>query len=128
MAGRFLLDTNIVIAPLKPDPGVVERSRAEQLYVSATVLGELYFGAAKGARAVSNESRIDRFAKGCDVLPCDQQTSRVFGQIKVRLEALGRRIPENDIWIAASAMQHGLTLVSRDAHFDAVEGLSLVSW
>jgi len=32
------------------------------------------------------------------------------------------------VWIAALALQHGLTVVSRDAHFSEVDGLSLESW
>ena len=37
-------------------------------------------------------------------------------------------IPENDIWIAALAIQHGLAVASRDAHFDHVKGPKRVSW
>ncbi|HEY4572503.1 MAG TPA: PIN domain-containing protein [Thermoanaerobaculia bacterium] len=40
----------------------------------------------------------------------------------------GRPIPENDIWIAASARQHGLTLATRDGHFDDVDGLITETW
>ena len=53
---------------------------------------------------------------------------RVYGEIKTALRRLGRPLPENDIWIAAIAIQHGLTLVSRDAHFDHLVGLSLDRW
>jgi tRNA(fMet)-specific endonuclease VapC len=48
--------------------------------------------------------------------------------IKAALRTSGRMIPDNDIWIAASAMQHGLTLATRDQHFQAVDGLQTVSW
>lgn len=48
------------------------------------------------------------------------------GQIKLRLK--GRPLPENDVWIAALAMQYALTLVTRDAHFQEVENLQTVAW
>ncbi|MEO1367025.1 MAG: PIN domain-containing protein [Acidobacteriota bacterium] len=40
----------------------------------------------------------------------------------------GRPIPENDMWIAASALQHNLALATRDSHFQTVEDLSVVRW
>ena len=62
------------------------------------------------------------------VLACDAETAQHYGQIKNRLRAKGRPLPENDIWIAALALQHGLILVSRDAHFNEIAGLSVVAW
>jgi len=65
---------------------------------------------------------------GLSVLACDQATAREYGQIKARLRAKGRPLPENDIWIAAIARLHGLTLVTRDQHFREVEGLAWEAW
>ncbi|MXZ01781.1 type II toxin-antitoxin system VapC family toxin [Candidatus Poribacteria bacterium] len=48
--------------------------------------------------------------------------------IKERLRRRGRPIPNNDIWIAAIALQHDLVLVTRDAHFDEVESLQTERW
>jgi len=62
------------------------------------------------------------------LLPCDSTTSRFYGEIKTWLRRKGRPLPENDIWIAASAMQHSLPLVTRDAHFEEIEHLELVRW
>ncbi|HEV8045487.1 MAG TPA: PIN domain-containing protein [Rubrobacter sp.] len=44
------------------------------------------------------------------------------------MRRIGRPIPENDIWIAATALQHGLVLVTRDSHFEHVEGLRVERW
>jgi len=54
-------------------------------------------------------------------------TSQLYGMIKNELKSMGSPIPENDIWIAAMSMQHGLTLVSRDAHFHGIDGLQVES-
>jgi tRNA(fMet)-specific endonuclease VapC len=56
-------------------------------------------------------------------MPCDAATAREYGRIKEILRAKGKPIPENDIWIAAMAVQHGLTLATRDQHFGEVPNL-----
>jgi tRNA(fMet)-specific endonuclease VapC len=56
------------------------------------------------------------------------ETADQYGQIRLRLKAKGRPIPENDIWIAATALRYGLALVTRDDHFQEVDNLNLVRW
>lgn len=55
-------------------------------------------------------------------------TARQYGEIKNKLRKKGRPLPENDIWIAALALQYDLILVTRDQHFDEIDNLKLVSW
>ena len=62
------------------------------------------------------------------MLPCDLGTAAAYGQIKDELRLKGRPIPENDVWIAAVARQHGLILASRDDHFRSVDGLAVEAW
>lgn len=129
MSGRYLLDTNIVIALFANDESVKERlEKAEEVFVSSMVMGELFYGAHKSARVGENISRIAVFAHGNTILGCDVETSRLYGEIKYALSMKGRPIPENDIWIAAIAMQHGLSLVSRDSHFDEIDNLKVEVW
>ena len=129
MTGDYLLDTNIVIALFAADESVGRNlGQAVEVFVSATVLGELHFGARKSARSQSNIQRIDEFSASVSVLVCDEDTSRHYGEIKHALGLQGTLLPENDIWIAATAMQHGLILVTRDAHFRHVLGLSIEEW
>jgi tRNA(fMet)-specific endonuclease VapC len=56
------------------------------------------------------------------------ETARQYGEVKNRLRLKGRPLPENDVWIAALALQHDLILVTRDAHFQEVENLQPVAW
>ena len=130
MAGnRYLLDTNTVIrllgrdgafqSPLLNDP---------EILLSATVIGELYFGAMKSSRVDANLARVDRLVSSRVVFPCDSRTAYQYGKIKMELRRKGRPIPDNDIWIAAMAMQHGLTLVTSDEHFLHVDGLDYEQW
>jgi tRNA(fMet)-specific endonuclease VapC len=92
------------------------------------VLGELYFGAEKSGRVEANIKRIDEFVSDQFVLNCDRETARWYGRIEFRLRDKGRPIRQNDTWIAAIAMQYSLTVLTRDAHFDEVDGLALASW
>ena len=129
MDGKYLLDSNIVIAALSSDPGVLGRIRdADECFVSSTILGELIYGALNSSNAEANTKRLDTFISTAGVLDCDDRTALLYGEIKASLRRMGKPIPDNDIWIAASAQQHDLTLVSRDAHFDDVDGLQLIKW
>jgi tRNA(fMet)-specific endonuclease VapC len=129
MSGRLLLDTNIVIALFARDLAVAEHlDEAEEVSIASIVLGELYFGARRSGRMKENLARIDEFAVNSAVLGCDAETARYYGEIKNTLREKGRPIPENDIWIAAIALQYDLTLITRDAHFEEVDGLKAESW
>ena len=129
MSGKYLLDTNIVIALFAEDPSVKKHiAKATEIFIPATVIGELFFGAFKSGRPKLNSVRIEEFALINTVLACDLGTSREYGRIKSLLHKKGHPIPENDIWIAALAMEYGLTLVSRDEHFKKVNELKMESW
>ena len=129
MNGKYLLDTNIVIAIFAGDRAVLDPlGQSNDIFLPTIVLGELYYGARKSTHIDANISRIDELAASSALLGCDIDTSRHYGAIKNDLRAKGRPIPENDIWIATVAQQHGLTLVSRDKHFNEVDGLSLQVW
>jgi tRNA(fMet)-specific endonuclease VapC len=129
MNGRYLLDTNIVIAIFADEAMVCHRlARAEEVFVPVIVLGELYYGAHKSERSVANLARVEEFAANNIVLVSDTETAQQYGQIKSELRAKGRPIPENDIWIAAVARQYQLTLVTRDGHFNNVDGLLIEVW
>ena len=129
MSGRVLLDTNIIIALFAKDQAVTENLvKVEEVFVPSIVLGELYFGAENSFRAEENISRLDTFAQNSAVLHCDSATAKHYGQIKRQLKVKGNPIPENDIWIAAVAVQFTLTLITRDAHFNAVDTLNVEQW
>jgi tRNA(fMet)-specific endonuclease VapC len=129
MNGRFLLDTNILIAIFSKEAKVqAYLVNATEVFVPAIVLGELYYGAYKSSRVTDNITKIDEFAAKNAVLISDTATARSYGEIKNGLRAKGRPIPENDIWIAAIAMQYNLALVTRDGHFGEVDGLVIEAW
>jgi tRNA(fMet)-specific endonuclease VapC len=128
-SGRFLLDTNIVIALLDGDETVLSNlDQAPEVFIPAVALGELYFGAAKSGRPAENTAKVERFAAGRAIVSCDLDVAREYGRLKQRLKKKGRPLPENDLWVAAVAKRHGMVLVTRDRHLHEVEDLQTVDW
>jgi tRNA(fMet)-specific endonuclease VapC len=125
---KYLLDTVIVIAYFNRELSILQHLQESSFVVPSIVIGELYYGGYRSARAVDNVRQVQAFAASNTILPCNEVTAEFYGQIKQKLRSKGRPIPENDIWIAAIALQHRLPLVSRDAHFREIEGLSLAIW
>ena len=129
MNGKFLLDTNIVIAFFAEDSAVKNHlEKADEIFLPSIVLGELYFGARKSHHTEKNVEKIEEFAKSISILGCDAETAKEYGVIKNMLRRKGQPIPENDIWIAAIAKQHGLPLVTKDSHFGQIEGCKVETW
>ena len=129
MGGRYLLDSTIAVAFLNGDPNVKEKvNQADEIYLPAIGLGELYYGAFNSSKRQENLEKIDGFKAEVYLLDCDEYTAKIYGQIKKGLRDKGTPIPENDIWISAVAIQYGLTVVTRDSHFDYVDGLRVEKW
>jgi tRNA(fMet)-specific endonuclease VapC len=129
MNGRYLLDTSVAVALLRNDAAV--RSPlvpGRGVCMSITVLGELLFGAARSGKPEESRQRVAELVCRCPVIGHNEQTAENYAQIKAGLASKGRPIPENDIWIAAAAMQYGLTLAARDEHFTCIDGLDFERW
>ncbi len=123
---RVCLDTNAYAALLGGDQGIAaELARAEVVILSPVVIGELLDGFAGGTRESENREILERFrAKPRTVsVPITAETAEWFASVKRQLRRKGRPIPINDVWIAASAMEHGARLLSLDRHFDDIDGL-----
>ncbi|MBW4439587.1 MAG: type II toxin-antitoxin system VapC family toxin [Pleurocapsa minor GSE-CHR-MK-17-07R] len=126
---RFLLDTNAIIALQRENAALTALLRpASDVFLPVIAVGELYFGAYKSQRVEENRRAVAAFIANRVVLKVDTDTTDVFGQVKQQLRAKGRPIPENDIWIAALAIQHDLTLISNDEHFSELDNLTWRSW
>jgi tRNA(fMet)-specific endonuclease VapC len=129
MNGKVLADTNVLIALFAGDPSVMDRLQQQhEVFLCVPVLGELRYGALASVRVKENLARLDDLARARVVLDCDRGTAVAYAAVKNHLRRKGTPIPENDVWIAALAQQHDLTLVTRDSHFEVVEGLSLELW
>ncbi len=91
----------------------------DAIYVNAVVLGELRAGFLRGRLRQKNEARLSQFLASSRVsaAPVDQYTAERYAVILNALWNAGTPIPTSDMWIAASAMQYGLAVITTDAHF-----------
>ena len=126
MKPGILIDTNVYAAFKRNHPAVVdELQRATEVAVCPVVLGELLGGFAFGSRERENLRELDEFmaAPRVRLLSMTDRTSVFFAKIYGALRRKACPIPANDLWIAASAMEHGLALLSFDRHFGEIDGL-----
>lgn len=73
-------------------------------------------------------AKVEEHLKNFVVIPYDFELSRVCGRIMADRESSGHRMEEFDAWIAATAVRHGMPLVTNNRrHFEGIEGLALVS-
>lgn len=129
MPGSALLDTSAAVAFLRGDQGLVDRlAQLDDVYTSAVVLGELLYGARHSAKRTQNLEKVTEFSLSIVVLPCDDQTAPAYARLKQGLRERGLPIPDNDLWIAATAVQHDLVLICDDAHFATLDELRRESW
>ena len=98
------------------------------LVLPVVVIGEYRYGVLRSQRRDSLESWLDRTIKTVRVGVINLATANSYAAVRVMLRRKGRPIPTNDGWIAALALQHRLPLLSRDTHFDNVDGLTRISW
>lgn len=103
-------------------------ANAEGIVLPAIVQGELYYGARNSTKVIENILKIHTLVADCTVAPIDQNTAEIYGELRKLLRSRGTPIPENDLWIAAQCQQHGLTLMTRDAHFANLPDLPCEAW
>lgn len=99
---------------------------ATELYLPLTALGEMRFGIQRAGNSRRSIEQWERFAREVVVLLPDEDTAAAYAELKNALVVKGRPIPENDLWIAATAKSHGLPLYCKDAHFDELAGLMTI--
>jgi predicted nucleic acid-binding protein len=122
----ILIDTNAYTAFMLGDTAVVEvLAHAERICLNSIVLGELLGGFAAGTREAKNRAELARFLDSprVEVVPVTALTADSYALAYSNLRRKGQPIPTNDLWIAASALEHGAALLSRDRHFGQIDGL-----
>jgi tRNA(fMet)-specific endonuclease VapC len=124
MNGKVALDTNAAIAVLNGETSVIKKLKnVVQVLLPLPVVGELIYGALNSQNAEANLSRIEQLIQRSTVLVMGSETASLYARARISLKKKGRPIPENDIWIAASCVEHHVKLITNDNHFQWVEGL-----
>jgi tRNA(fMet)-specific endonuclease VapC len=120
---KIAIDTSFVISILK---GTTHSNRPlHEIAFPFAVVGELRFGATGGRDPLKRLAEIDLMVGQGTVLVADSDTARNYAEIRHSLKSRGTPLPENDVWIAATCIQHALPLLTIDKHFDLVTGLAL---
>ena len=120
---QLLIDTNVYVAFKRNDPGITDLLRqADSIALNTAVMGELLAGFKGGIRETVNRKELDLFLDSprVEMLALDESSADFFALVFNNLKKMGKPIPTNDIWIAASAMQYGRTLVTLDSHFSYI--------
>jgi tRNA(fMet)-specific endonuclease VapC len=124
-----VLDTNVCVDLLNSPALAGPRIGASaKLLVPIVVFGELLYGAYNSKRVHENLQRIADFTKLVQVIYLDWQTAEQFGRVRQGLLQKGKTIPDDDMWIAAVALERRVSLVTRDRHFKEVDGLQVIPW
>jgi tRNA(fMet)-specific endonuclease VapC len=120
---KVMLDTSAYSAYLRGNEDVKRAvQEADEIYLNPVVLGELYAGFAHGGKEKKNRDILKEFLASprVQVAVIDEETSERYAAIIAYLWVKGTPIPTNDLWIAATAMQYGLKLVTTDSHYRQV--------
>lgn len=120
---RYCLDTSAYSHFKRGDPRAVDLiTHADWVGVPAIVVGELWTGFLQGHHREGNQAELEDFLAhpAVEELAVDSEVGRIYAEIVHDLRAAGTPLPTNDVWIAAVAARAGATLLSYDAHFDAI--------
>jgi tRNA(fMet)-specific endonuclease VapC len=127
----FLLDTDTCSAHLKQRGSVTNRflQYTGQLYVSVITIGELRTWATRAGAPAGRGRGVDAMLADVTVLTVTVAEANKFGELRAGLLDIERPTPEIDLWIAATALVHDLTLVTHNLRdFSHIPGLRLDDW
>jgi tRNA(fMet)-specific endonuclease VapC len=125
-----VLDTDHCIAILRNRLDPRDHALFEDQLAATTVsLGELAHGAHRSARTKENMDLAEGMLSTVTLLPFDEASARIFGEIKAKLEIAGNVIEDLDLQIASIALRHNASLVTHNQrHFKRVPNLTLEDW
>jgi len=129
---RLALDSDAAVDFIRNDrlsPPPI--NQVEQIALPLTVLGELFQGAESSARPDRNRAAIEILIKRWQLLLPTIETARLYGRIRAAVFQRTDNLSvskRNDLWIAALCIQHGFPLLTNDAGYDRIPGLTVIHW
>lgn len=122
---KLVLDTSIYCDYAEGIPDIVETiaNSGEIIYLPAIIIAELSFGFMNGNKQEYNERKLQYIIDQLqiEIINVNQNIARKYALIYFHLVKKGRKIPINDVWIAACCMESGATLFTRNKHFKSIE-------
>jgi tRNA(fMet)-specific endonuclease VapC len=126
MEVRVAVDTNRLSDLFGGDSGLADAlDYCDEVWLPLIVVGEIQAGFHGGSHPHRNSRMLSAFLQRptAGILCPDPETANYYARLFVQLKRAGKPIPDNDLWIAALCVQHNLTLISRDRHFDRIPQL-----
>jgi tRNA(fMet)-specific endonuclease VapC len=133
MEARYLLDTNTIIYIRRQTPLSVRKAFSKlqqgEAIVSVITYGELMYGVSKSSRKEGAIATLGEMMQILPLTPVPGAAGAIYGELRAELEAKGKPIGNNDLWIAAHALAAGLILVTNyEREFRQVKGLKIQNW
>jgi len=125
-AEEIALDTSRLVDVLRDDAELADRlERCARVCIPLFVFAEITAGFLGGNARTRNQAALQRFLRenSAEILLPDLETAEHFARLFLQLRRAGQPIPVNDLWIAALCLQHRLTLITRDRHFESIPQL-----
>jgi predicted nucleic acid-binding protein len=131
MMTAYLVDTDWAIHHLNGHPAITQRLQDlhhEGLALSVAALAEIYEGVYYSRDPEASERSLIAFLESVSLIGIDEETAKIFARERGRLRAMGMLIGDVDLFIAATALQHGVTLLTNNRrHFERIPGLRIES-
>lgn len=125
----MILDTNALSALAEKDPRLIKCIQsAPRLCVTLISLGEYHYGIRQSKKQKELSSWLKAFLERAEMLAPATSTLPHYADIRQELKAAGTPVPANDCWIAALVREHKMPIVSKDRHFDQVDGILRLDW
>ena len=122
-----LMDTNVIVRVLNGDRELInELSKISALCTCTAVLGEFMYSVTKSAHVVQNKQNVKSFCSRYPLLGVSNIVAEFYGEIKKDLLSHGNVMPENDMWIAATALANDMTVITQDKHFEHIQNLMVI--
>ena len=130
----YLLDTNAISDLMSAAPRIENwiagLAHSDRVVTCTIVRGEILFGIARlppGRRRTELEETGRQFLAAVRCEPIPERAGDFYATVKLARQQRGLTLDENDLWIAATALALGATLVSRDGDFGSIDGLTVVA-
>jgi predicted nucleic acid-binding protein len=125
-----LIDTDLLIDLERGDPAVESLLGEEERAISVITVSELLHGVlrAHGATRARRQAFVEHVLAGLQAIPITESVARIHADIWSQLADRGEPIGAHDLWIAATAVAHGLGVATRNnSHFNRVPGLRVAT-
>jgi tRNA(fMet)-specific endonuclease VapC len=127
---RIIFDTNAytLLKSKTPEDSIEILEFSDEIGIPIVIFGELHAGFYGGNKLKANLEEFENFlaVTNARVLNISIKTAKIYGELFVQLRTKGIAIPQNDLWIAALALEFDFIVYSFDKHFKWIDEISVI--